>query len=77
MERVGRSQENPRFPGGHRLLAASYGQLGRINEARNAFKELLLLMPGMTVDDVRKQVPFKDPVHMERYLDGLRKAGLK
>jgi hypothetical protein len=59
------------------LLAASYGQLGRIKEAQAALKELLLLMPGMTFDDVRKQVPFKDPTHMERYLDGLRKAGLK
>jgi TolB-like protein/Flp pilus assembly protein TadD len=70
-------QENPSFPGGHRLMAAIYGQLGRIAEAQAALKELLLLMPGMTMDDVRKQVPFKDPSHMERYLDGLRKAGLK
>jgi TolB-like protein/cytochrome c-type biogenesis protein CcmH/NrfG len=70
-------QENPSFPAGHRLMAAIYGQLGRIEEAQAALKELLLLMPGMTIDDVRKQVPFKDPIHMERYLDGLRKAGLK
>jgi TolB-like protein/Flp pilus assembly protein TadD len=70
-------QENPSFPGGHRLMAAIYGQLGRIEEAQAALKELLLLMPGMTIDDVRKQVPFKNPNHMEQYLDGLRKAGLK
>jgi len=70
-------QENPSFPGGQRLLAASYGQLGRTKEAQTALKELFLLMPGMTIDDVRKQVPFKDPNHMERYVDGLRKAGLK
>jgi len=70
-------RENPRFPGGHRLLAAGCGQLGRIEEAQAALKELLFLMPGMTIDDVRKQVPFKDASHMERYLDGLRKAGLK
>jgi len=70
-------QENPCFPGGHRLLAASYGQLGRTKEAQTALKDLFLLMPGMTIDDVRKQVPFKDPNHMGRYIDGLRKAGLK
>ena len=70
-------QENPRFPGGHRLLAASYGQLGRMKEAQAALKDLLLLMPGMTIDDVRKQVPFKKPGDMDRYLDALRKAGLK
>jgi hypothetical protein len=58
-------------------MAASYGQLGRIEEAQAALKEVLLLMPSMTMDDVRRQVPFKDPNHIERYLDGLRKAGLK
>ena len=70
-------QENPQFPGGHRILAASYGQLGRMQEAQTALKELLVLMPGMTIDDVRKQVPFKKSGDTERYLDGLRKAGLK
>jgi tetratricopeptide (TPR) repeat protein len=69
-------QQNPRFPGGHRLVAASCGQLGRIQEAAGELEELLLLMPGMTADDVRKQVPFKRPNDMERYIDGLRKAGL-
>ena len=58
-------QENPNFPGGHRLLAASCGQLGRTKEAQASLKELLLLMPRMTIDDVRKQVPFKDPSDME------------
>ena len=69
-------QQNPKFPGGHRLVAASCGQLGRMQEAASELKELLLLMPGMTADDVRKQVPFKNPSDMERYIDGLRKAGL-
>jgi len=70
-------QQNPMFPGGHRLVAASCGQLGRTQEAASELKELLILMPGMTADDVRKQVPFKKPSHMERYIEGLRKAGLK
>jgi len=65
------------FPGGHRLVAASSGQLGLTQAAANELKELLLLMPGMTADDVRKQVPFKRSSDMERYIEGLRKAGLK
>ena len=68
---------NPQFPGGHRLLAASYGQLGRINEAATELKELLRLMPGMIAEDVRKQVTFKQVNDMERYIEGLLKAGLK
>ena len=69
-------QQNTMFPGGHRLVAASCGQLGRTQEAASELKELLLLMPGMTAGDVRKQVPFKRPSDMDRYIDGLRKAGL-
>jgi hypothetical protein len=57
-------------------LAATCGQLDLKNEAQTALKELLHLMPGTTIDDVRQQVPFKKPGDMERYLDGLRKAGL-
>jgi adenylate cyclase len=68
---------NPQFPGGHRLLAASYGQMGLINEAAMELKELLHLMPGMIAEDVRKQVPFKKANDMERYIEGLLKAGLK
>ena len=70
-------QHNPMFPGGHRLVAASCGQLGQSQEAARELKELLLLMPGMTADDVRRQVPFKRSIDMERYIEGLRKAGLK
>jgi tetratricopeptide (TPR) repeat protein len=70
-------QQNPQFPGGHRLMAASCGQLGRMQEATSELSELLHLMPGMTADDVRKQVPFKKTYDMERYIEGLQKAGLK
>jgi adenylate cyclase len=70
-------EENPRFPGGHRLLASSYGQLGKAKEAANELKELLLLMPGMKADDVMRQVPFRKSHDMKRYIEGLRKAGLK
>jgi TolB-like protein/cytochrome c-type biogenesis protein CcmH/NrfG len=68
---------NPQFPGGHRLLAASYGQLARTGEAAMELKELLRLMPGMIAEDIRKQVPFKQVNDMERYIEGLLKAGLK
>ncbi|HSA82203.1 MAG TPA: HEAT repeat domain-containing protein, partial [Geminicoccaceae bacterium] len=67
---------NPASPAGHRLLAASLAQLGRIGEARAALRELLQRMPGMTGEDVRRQVPFKKEEVMELYIEGLRKAGL-
>jgi TolB-like protein/Flp pilus assembly protein TadD len=69
-------EEKPRHPGAYRLLAAFYAQLGQIEEAKVALEELLRLMPGITVTATRQQVPWKNPHDAQRYLDGLRKAGL-
>ena len=69
-------EENPRFPGAYRILAATYGNLNEIDQAKEALAELLHQMPGLTVAATREQVPWKRPEHAERYLKGLRKAGL-
>ena len=61
----------------HRGLAATYAQLGRLEEARKALQEYLRLAPGETVSRVKSQVPYTEPDFMERYIDGLRKAGMK
>jgi TolB-like protein len=70
------AEENPRFPGAYRLLTSAYGQLGRLEEAKVAREKLLRLAPGMTVATTREQVPWKNPDDRDRYLEGLRKAGL-
>ena len=69
-------REYPRFPSAYRLRAASLALQGHENEARGDIDELLRLLPGLTVSQVRAQVPIKDPGTMERWLDGLQKAGL-
>ena len=69
-------EEKPRHPGAYRLLATSYAQLGEIEEAKVALEEMLRQMPGVTVTATRHQVPWKKCDDAERYLDGLRKAGL-
>ncbi len=70
-------QANPTFPGGYRTLAASYGNLGRLTEAEAAREKLQELLPRLTIGQLRERLPyFKDPDKLERYLDGLRKAGL-
>jgi len=68
--------ENLDWPGVYRVLAANCGQAGRIEEGRAAVAELRRVAPEMTIESTRAQVPWKDPADMERYLDGLRKAGL-
>ena len=67
---------NPDFPGGHRLLASIYGRIGRVDEAQAALDRFSRLVPGQTVESARTQLPFKRPEDLERFLDGLRKAGL-
>lgn len=70
-------QANPQFPGGYRTLAASAGNLGRPTEAETARKRLQELLPHLTIGQLRESLPyFKNPNDLERYLDGLRKAGL-
>jgi adenylate cyclase len=57
-----------------RILAASYGNLGRSDEARAALDTALGLEPGISMIRLRSGVPRP---YAERYLDGLRKAGLR
>ncbi len=65
----------PNNPTYRRQLAASYAMMDRIDEAQAAIQEYLRLEPNHTVADSKK-VPTKIPEHLERFLDGLRKAGL-
>jgi adenylate cyclase len=58
------------------FLAASYAQLGRLNEAQAAVKRVLALDPKATVAKFAAQQPYKNPDDLEHYKDGLRKAGL-
>lgn len=70
-------QANPDYPGGYSTLAASYGQLGRIDEAVAACRRLQQLLPKRTISQTAACLPyFKKPDDLARYLTGLRKAGL-
>ena len=68
--------ETPDFPSAYRGLAACYSLLGREAEAKAALAELLRVAPQLTIAQTRAGVPITDPEVQERYLDGLRRAGL-
>jgi adenylate cyclase len=70
------TEANPQFLRGHLLLAATYGQLGRIDDAEWEAQEALTLLPGLTLRQRRAIVPYKKQADVERYIDGLRKAGI-
>jgi adenylate cyclase len=62
---------------GHRLLAASYALSGRLEEARYHAQQVMSLYPDFTIEHWRTVPPDRNPEPLERFLEGLRKAGLK
>jgi adenylate cyclase len=58
------------------LLAACYGQMSMIEEAREAWREALHVNPAYSLEQRRKVLPYKNPDDFERVVEGLRKAGL-
>src|SRR6266542_4005009 len=60
----------------HAAMAAAYGQLGERDAAGKALRDLLKLRPDFAAR-VRKDIEkWWDPEYVERFIDGVRKAGL-
>ena len=70
------AEANPEFPDVYAVKAAAEGQLGRVDAGRSTLDELLRRMPDLTVGDQRLNRPFTRSEDRERFLTGLRKAGL-
>ena len=59
-----------------RLLAATYGHLDRLEEARSEAEEHMKIVPDFSITTWAKTEYYTDPKELQRYVDGLRKAGL-
>jgi TolB-like protein/class 3 adenylate cyclase/Flp pilus assembly protein TadD len=71
-----RLARDPNSETSHALLASCYGHLGRFDEARAAWSEVMRLAPDFSIEHRRRVLPFKDPAIFEHRVDGLRKAGI-
>jgi TolB-like protein/class 3 adenylate cyclase/Flp pilus assembly protein TadD len=71
-----RLARDPNSETSHALLASCYGHLGRFDEARTAWSEVMRLAPDFSIEHRRRVLPFKDPAVFERRIEGLRKAGI-
>jgi adenylate cyclase len=69
-------ESNPHFHDGHLNLAAAYALVGRIEDAEWEAEEVLSLQPDFTLADNLRTTPYKNPADLERWIAGLRKAGL-
>jgi adenylate cyclase len=70
-------QQKPDLWTARGALASSLAHLGRMDEARNALAEMLRHSPEFSTDSVQMIFSFATPDFTGRWLEGLRKAGLK
>jgi adenylate cyclase len=66
----------PTFRVCHEVAAVAYAEMGRLDDARAEAMEARRLDPEFTLATAPEVLPFKDPKDLQRFLDGLRKAGL-
>ena len=61
----------------HVWLAATYIMMDREKEARAEVAEALRINPKISLDSLAKTIPYKDQSYTDKYINALRKAGLK
>ena len=68
---------NPNFLPARCVLAIVYAELGREREARAEVAEITRISPGASLERWRQTMPYKNQAALDRFIAGLRKAGLK
>ena len=66
----------PKHAGAWRLLTVSLALAGKIDEAKAALKQALVLQPDLSLDHVESNTIYADPADRARFREGLVKAGL-
>jgi TolB-like protein len=66
----------PGFQGAQRLRCASLAQVGRVTEARTLLAAVRTQQPQLSMAWIKANVPYQTPELMQRFLAGMRKAGL-
>jgi len=61
----------------HLALAGTYSLLGRDEEAHAEAAEVISINPKFSLESFAKTLPFKNQAQIDRYIEALRKAGLK
>jgi len=70
-------EQNPNFVAAHAFLAVLLSEAGREAEARAEGAESLRLSPRASLEGLRERLPYKNEADLDRFLSGIRKAGLQ
>jgi adenylate cyclase len=73
---LGRIARMPGTDASRMLLVSCYGHLGRAEDARKAWAELLNVNPHFSLQQRARVLPYKDPGDFHKIVEGLAKAGL-
>jgi adenylate cyclase len=73
LERIART---PATDSSRMMLASCYGHLGRADDARAAWAELLKVNPDFSLMQRERVLPYKNAADFQRIVEGLAKAGL-
>jgi adenylate cyclase len=71
-----RIARNPATESSRMLLASCYGHLGRLDDARSTWAEILDINPDFSVTQRERVMPYKDAGDFRRIVEGLAKASL-
>jgi adenylate cyclase len=72
----GALEKNPNVPWPRRLLIATYGQLGQLDDAQWEIEELRAQGYEISISNSVAITNLQDKAYVERYAEGLRKAGV-
>jgi TolB-like protein/cytochrome c-type biogenesis protein CcmH/NrfG len=67
----------PGFQGAQRLRAASLALDGRLEEARGVLATARRQQPEISIAWIRENVPYQTPQLLDRFVEGMRRAGLE
>jgi adenylate cyclase len=73
---IDRIARTPGTDSSRMLLASCYGHLGRAEDARAVWTELLKVNPDFSLTQRASALPYKDAADFQRIAEGLTKAGL-
>ncbi|MFC1823406.1 tetratricopeptide repeat protein [Thermodesulfobacteriota bacterium] len=68
---------NPDWFPSHIYLSACYAELDRIEDAQAAVAQVMKAQPTFSIEHWRMHVPYKNQADVDRWINALRKAGLK